>query len=113
MEAMWRALRDASLPHVARAKPLLDAWLALGFMPDNLGESRSAAVALDWAYDGSLIVVERNVVCFVNFNIFVGLKTQMALRRDLQTVWATARWQRISLRLLRISEIIGTILWFV
>lgn len=52
VEATWRALRDPTLPHVPRDAALLRSWLDDGFMPDNLPSSdRTAAVALDWAYD--------------------------------------------------------------
>ena len=48
---MSQSIRNASLPHAHRGAALLDAWLKKGYLPDNLGESRSAAVALDWALD--------------------------------------------------------------
>lgn len=53
-DAMWRSLRDPTVPHANRNAAILQAWMSENYMPDNLGESRSAAVALDWALDDAL-----------------------------------------------------------
>jgi predicted alpha-1,2-mannosidase len=53
-DAMWRSVRDPTIPLANRDAALLRAWLSENYMPDNLGESRSGAVALDWALDDAL-----------------------------------------------------------